>query len=240
MALSVQIARDVFRIPLLPHDLLSVYALRDEDGQITLVDAGLSTSPGRIATALDEIGAGRPDVTRIIATHNHADHVGGLKKVVKRTAAPVSMHRDDAEDVRNGRPAPLDPTAPLGRLIHRLPWRAAAVPVQQELTDGQMVDVAGGVQVVHTPGHTPGHISLLHLASGTLITGDAIWNMNARRTWPVFAACSNAALTRKTAATLGDLEYQTAAFTHGPEIRGAGREAVRDFLARPRGFRLLL
>ena len=37
MALSVQIARDVFRIPLLPHDLLSVYALRDEDGQITLV-----------------------------------------------------------------------------------------------------------------------------------------------------------------------------------------------------------
>jgi hypothetical protein len=47
-------------------------------------------------------------------------------------------------------------------------------------------------------------------------------------------------LTQQTAQRLADLEYSTAAFTHGPEIRGTGRQAVRSFLARPRSFRMLL
>jgi hypothetical protein len=50
------------------------------------------------------------------------------------------------------------------------------------------------------------------------------------------AFCTNAALTQQTAATLGDLEYTTAAFTHGPEIQVTGREAIREFLAHPRTF----
>jgi hypothetical protein len=64
--------------------------------------------------------------------------------------------------------------------------------------------------------------------------------MNARRTWPVMAFCSDGALSQQTANRLGELEYSTAAFTHGPEIRENGREAIRSFLARPRGFRMLL
>lgn len=239
MSLSVAIARGVYRVPLLPRDLLNVYVLTDDDGQVTLVDAGLATSPKRILAALTEIGAGRVDVTRIIATHSHLDHVGGLKAVAERTGSPVAVHADDAADVRDGRGAPLDPALPLGRLMHRQPVGSAAVPVEEELHDGQVLPIAGGLEVVHTPGHTPGHISLLHRPSATLITGDAIWNMNSRRTWPVFAGCSDGHQTKQTAARLGDLEYRTAAFTHGPEIRDTGRDAVRAFLARPRGFRLL-
>jgi glyoxylase-like metal-dependent hydrolase (beta-lactamase superfamily II) len=103
------------------------------------------------------------------------------------------------------------------------------------MSDGELLD-GSALRVHHTPGHTPGHCSLLHEPSGTLITGDAIWNMRSRRTWPVLAFCTNAALTQETAATLGDLEYRTAAFTHGPEIRGTGREAIREFLAKPSSF----
>ncbi len=238
MALSVLIAPGVYRIPLLPYDLLNVYALTDDDGQVTLVDAGLPTSSGRIMTALAEIGAGRVDVTRIIATHNHVDHVGGLKAVAGRTGSPVAVHADDAQDVRDGRGSPMDPAIPLGRLLHRQPVGSGGVPVSEELHDGQLLPVAGGLEVVHTPGHTPGHISLLHRPTETLITGDAIWNMNSRRTWPIFASCSDGQQTKQTAERLGDLEYRTAAFTHGPEIRDTGREAIRSFLVQPRGFRL--
>jgi glyoxylase-like metal-dependent hydrolase (beta-lactamase superfamily II) len=92
------------------------------------------------------------------------------------------------------------------------------------------------LRVHHTPGHTPGHCSLVHEPSRTLITGDAIFNMRARRTWPMLAFCTNAQLTKETAHTLADLEYDAVAFTHGPEIREAGRDAIRAFLSQPRRF----
>jgi glyoxylase-like metal-dependent hydrolase (beta-lactamase superfamily II) len=239
MALSTEIAPGLVRIPVVPMDLVNVFALRDDDGQVTLVDAGLAGSPERVLTALSEMGASADDVTRIVVTHAHSDHVGGLAGLVRRTQADVAVHREDADDVREGRGAPLDRTRGVGRLLSRLPGGDAA-PVASELQDGQVLDVAGGLRVLHTPGHTPGHVSLLHLPTATLITGDAIWNMNARRTWPVMAFCTNRALTKQTAHLLGDEEYETAAFTHGPEIRGGGREAVRAFLRQPRGFRMLL
>jgi glyoxylase-like metal-dependent hydrolase (beta-lactamase superfamily II) len=108
------------------------------------------------------------------------------------------------------------------------------VAVAQELSDGDVLPVAGGIQVIHTPGHTPGHISLLHSDSGVLITGDAIFNMLSRRTWPFAAFCTSFTQTTQTAHVLGELEYETAAFTHGPEIRDTGRDAVRAFLAKAR------
>ena len=85
---------------------------------------------------------------------------------------------------------------------------------------------------MHTPGHTPGHISLLHQPSGVLITGDAIWNMRSKMTWPVAAFCTSFRENKQTAHVLGEIEYAVAAFTHGPEIRDDAREQVRGFLRR--------
>jgi glyoxylase-like metal-dependent hydrolase (beta-lactamase superfamily II) len=95
-----------------------------------------------------------------------------------------------------------------------------------------VLDVGGGLRVLHTPGHTPGHMSLLHEPTRVLITGDSIWNMLGRRTWPISALCTDFALTKRTAHVLGEADYDVAAFTHGPEIREGAREAVRDFLRR--------
>ena len=85
--------------------------------------------------------------------------------------------------------------------------------------------------MVHTPGHSPGHASYLHEDSGVLITGDAIFNVLGLR-WPPRMLCSNFVMTQETAHRLGELQYTTAAFTHGPEIRDRPREAIRKFLAR--------
>ena len=236
---AVPIAPGLVRIPLVPMDLVNAFALRDQDGQVTLVDTGLKGSPERILAALAEWGAAPDDVTRIVITHAHSDHAGGVAALAERTGADVAVHGEDADDVQAGRSAPLDPSGWMGRIMRRAGGSDPA-PVTSVLHDGQVLDVAGGLRVLHTPGHTPGHVSLVHLASGTLITGDAIWNMNARRTWPVLAFCTDRALTTQTAQRLADEEYETAAFMHGPEIRGRGREAVREFLRRPRGFRMFL
>ncbi len=235
-AAAIPLAPGVWRVPTVPRDLINTVVFRDDDGQVTLVDTGLKQAPARILAALAEIGSGPPDVTRILLTHAHADHAGGLADLVRRTGAGVGVHRDDAEGIRHGRSAPLDPHTTAGRLLRRNVGFAAA-PVAEELHDDQLLDVAGGLRVVHTPGHTPGHVSLLHEPTRVLITGDAIWNMRARMTWPVFAFCTDARLTQATAHRLGELEYDLVAFTHGPEIRAGAREAVRGFLAAPRRFR---
>ena len=232
-AAAVPLAPGVWRIPLIG-DFVNGFMLRDGDGQVTLVDMGVKSSGRKIMAALASVGSGPSDVTRLLLTHCHPDHAGGAAFVAEQTGRPVDVHAEDAEYVRTGTQPDADPSSGLGKLLRRLPQpKNATVPVGEELTDGQVVPFAGGIRVVHTPGHSPGHVSYLHEESGTLITGDAIFNVLGMR-WPPRMLCSNFTMTQQTAERLAELEYSTAAFTHGPEIRERPREAIRAFLARAR------
>lgn len=226
---AVQLAPGVWRIPTAPADLVSSFAFVDDDGQVTLVDAGTKRAPRRILAGLEHIGVAPSDVTRLLVTHAHPDHIGGLATMRGRTGATVAVHERDAAYVREGKGPVLDRSTLGGRLFRRNRG-SAPTPVEDELVDGQVLDVGGGLRVVHTPGHSPGHVALLHQASGVLITGDSIWNMRSRMTWPVPTFCTDVAMAKETAYVLAELEYQVAAFTHGPEIREGAREAVRGFL----------
>ena len=145
--------------------------------------------------------------------------------------AGVDAHEADTAYLRAGSPPPRDTSTTSGRIFARLPENGfSPVSVATVLTDGDLIPVAGGIRVVHTPGHTPGHGSLLHEPSGVLITGDSIFNIASRRTWPLAAFCTSYAQSKATAHLLGDLEFGVAAFTHGPEIRDRARERIRDFL----------
>jgi glyoxylase-like metal-dependent hydrolase (beta-lactamase superfamily II) len=234
MPAAISIGPDIWRVPTTPWDLVNTFLLRAPDGSFTVVDTGMRNAPRRILAALAELGAAPADVTGIVLTHAHLDHAGGAAEVADRTGRGVTVHDDDAEYVRTGASPPPDGTARLGRLVRLVPSAFGPAPVARTMRDGELVEP--GLRVHHTPGHTPGHCSLLHEPSGTLITGDSIWNMRSRRTWPVLAICTSGRQTEQTAAVLADLEYTTAAFTHGPEIRGTGREAIREFLAHPRRF----
>ena len=225
----MQLAPGVWRIATAPRDLVNSFALVEDDGQVTLVDAGQKRAAPRIVTGLAHIGVAPADVTRILVTHAHPDHVGGLSALRGRTGATVAVHERDAAYVREGKGPVLDRATLGGRLMRRNRG-AAPTPVEDELVDGQLLDVAGGLRVVHTPGHTPGHVSLLHEPSGVLITGDSIFNAFSRMRWPFAMLCTDSALSRRTAHVLGELDYRVAAFTHGPEIRDGAREAVRGFL----------
>jgi glyoxylase-like metal-dependent hydrolase (beta-lactamase superfamily II) len=223
----------IYRIPTLG-DFINTFVLIDDDGQITLVDCGLKRAPARIVRGLAALGKHPSDVTRIVLTHAHNDHAGGAAEIIDHSQATgVFAHEADAGFLRSGTMPVRGASTGLGRLLSRLPSGGFS-PIEQveELHNGRVLDIAGGVQVVHTPGHTPGHVSLLHPQSGVLITGDAIFNMNARMTWPFSLFCTSFEQTRRTAHLLADLAYQTAAFTHGPEIAGTGREAIRGFLKR--------
>jgi glyoxylase-like metal-dependent hydrolase (beta-lactamase superfamily II) len=227
----VALGSGVYRIPT-AGDFINSFAFVEADGSVTLVDTGTSFASKRIVNGLAQFGKHPHDVQRIVLTHAHSDHVGSAARLLPDTGADgAEVHADDADFVRQGRSAPS--ATALASMFTRLPGMGfRPCPVTATLTDGQVLDVAGGIVVHHTPGHTPGHVSLLHPDSGVLITGDSIFNMSGRMTWPFKAFCTDFPLNRRTSAVLADLDYTTAAFTHGPQIDTSAREAVRGFLRR--------
>lgn len=228
----VELAPGVWRVPTLGSSAINAFAFVDDDGTVTLVDAGLKGAPRRLVASLSEMGKRPSDVTRILITHAHPDHGGGARSMRERTGAPVHVHEDDAHYLRDGRTPPPDPAQPLAKVIGMLSRSQPSAPVDETFLEGDVIGVAGGVRVLHTPGHSPGHCSFLHEQSGILITGDALFNFRHRISYSMSFACSNFAQSKETADRLGEADYEIAAFSHGPEIRDHARDAVRAFLMR--------
>ena len=218
---AVRLADGVWRIPTTPGDMINSFALADSDGGVTLVDAGLSYKPARtrLLAGLRAIGAGPQDVRRIVITHAHPDHTGGLAALVKLTGgADVLAHEREAIYLSDGR----SPRTSRGKSRS-----FAKAPVTTAFQDGS--ELPGGLRAVHTPGHSPGHTALLHADSGVLITGDAVLNLRGVRYAPGFL-CTDPDRNRSSADRLGDLDFEVAAFTHGPELRRGAKARLRQLL----------
>jgi glyoxylase-like metal-dependent hydrolase (beta-lactamase superfamily II) len=226
---AVQLARNVWRIPTAPFDLINSFLFADDDGSLTLVDAGLKRGEKSVLGALAGLGKSPEDVQRIVLTHAHPDHAGGLAGMKRATGADVHAHDRDAVYLQRGKPPQLDTTRLSGRILNRARGGFGKVEVAETFQDGELLPIGGGLRVVHTPGHSPGHVSLLHEPTRVLITGDALFNVRGLRYSPAWF-CTDIRLSRETADRLGDLEYDTVAFTHGEHIASGAREAVRAFL----------
>jgi glyoxylase-like metal-dependent hydrolase (beta-lactamase superfamily II) len=214
-------------------DFVNSYLVAGADGSLVLVDAGTKRAPKALLGALASLGKAPGDVTHLLLSHAHNDHAGGLAEVQAATGASVHTHEREAVYVREGRMPAVDRSTRGGRLLARVPGRAtgfAPVAEMETFVDGAELPVAGGIAVVHTPGHTPGHCSFLHPSSGVLITGDAIFNVRGLR-WSPASACTDVRLSRTSAARLGELDFSVAGFTHGPHVSTGAQAAVRAFLA---------
>ncbi len=226
----VEIAPGVHRVAVAPRDSVNVFIVADDNGALTLVDAGWRTAPRRVLAAVRELGRAPREVEHIVITHAHHDHAGGLAELVAQTGAEVAVHERDALHVRIGRPPRNAGGGPIGRAADRVRYgRFAAVDVDREFADGELLKAGGGLRVVHTPGHTPGHSSLLHEPTGTLFVGDALFNLRGLG-WPWHFFCTDPSLSRRTAQRLAELDFDLVGFAHGRELRGGAREAVRSFL----------
>jgi glyoxylase-like metal-dependent hydrolase (beta-lactamase superfamily II) len=232
-AAAIELAPGVWRIPT-TGDFFNSFAFVDGDGTVTLVDAGLPGVTRRILAGLAAMGRRPEDVERILVTHAHPDHIGSARKVRARTGASLHVHDHDASFVREGRMPPRDPAHPLARVLSFVQRRQPRCAVDDTFTDNDLLPVAGGLRVLHTPGHSPGHCAFLHEPSGVLITGDAVMNLFGRRRWSYVTSCTDYRMCQDTADRLGEPDYEVAAFTHGPEIREHARDEIREFLLRKR------
>ena len=227
--IALEVVPGMYQIPL---GYVNAYLLVD-GAEVTLVDAGLPWRHRRILEAADELGHAPQAIRSIVITHLHADHTGGLKALQERTGARVYAHPVDAQEIRRGvsmRPIGSEGTL-LGRVISAanrfLPIPSApAAAVDVEVGDGDTIEVAGGLRVIHAPGHSAGQIALRWPKhGGVLIAGDAAGNMFGLG-HPTFYEDESAG--HATARRLASLEYDAAVFGHGAPIRSGAARRFRD------------
>ena len=157
--------------------MVNLYFIGDADDWI-LVDAGLPMSAGRIIHAAERrFGRDNPP-NAIVLTHGHFDHVGSLRRVADQWDVPIYAHELEMPYLtgRSDYPPP-DPTVGGGifsRLSPMYPRHASDFrPRIRELPADGSVPGAQGWRWIHTPGHSPGHVSLFRDSDRTLIAGDA-------------------------------------------------------------------
>jgi glyoxylase-like metal-dependent hydrolase (beta-lactamase superfamily II) len=172
-ATGVKVVDNVY---LVPRITANPYLIVDEDG-LTLIDAGLPGSHKMILSYIARLGKTPYDVKRIILTHSDLDHVGGLAAIHKATGARTFASQIEAEAIALGRSS--KPTAPgqrisLVRRVYRTLFKAKPQVIDEVVTDGQVLPVLGGLRVLDTAGHAPGHISLFAPAAGVLFCGDSM------------------------------------------------------------------
>ena len=154
-----------------------------DDANIILIDTGLPGQLELIRDAVEKAGVSFEGITTVILTHHDMDHIGSAK-LLRESGAEIWAHELEApyiqgdelspklvkmeerfQELSDGERAFLERVKAGAPMFH--------VHVDRKLKDGETLPCCGGIEIIHMPGHTPGHIALRLLASDILVAGDA-------------------------------------------------------------------
>lgn len=201
-----------------------------EDGGLTLIDGGLPGDGSKVLNYISRLGHAPQDLQRIILTHSHPDHSGPMKELSRLSGASITIHWSDTRYRAKtgerwlhypGQPPAFDWNLPFFRRI----------PVHETIEDGQVLPVMGGLQVLHTPGHTPGSVCLHLPEHGVLFTGDMLLANGRRFRRPVYFPGTDLEDYRASMDRLAGLTFDTACVGHGDALLEDGSVRLQEMLA---------
>jgi glyoxylase-like metal-dependent hydrolase (beta-lactamase superfamily II) len=169
-------------------------------GEAAVVDTGVEGSADDIEQVLSAAGLDWAAVGHVILTHKHPDHVGSVADVLDRAAdaTPYAGHAD-----------------------------IPAIDAPREITAVADGDQIFGLQMITTPGHTPGHISVLDRAGGVLVAGDALTGAQGGVTGPNPRFTEDMDTANKSVRKLAGYTFETVVFGHGEPLEtGADAEVA--------------
>ena len=152
-----------------PAQFVNVYLVYGNG--ITVIDTGFNGSEKLIYEDIRATGQDPADIGLIILTHSHPDHTGAAKAICDLTGCAVAAHSRDAPAIED-----IDPMLLKSPAAGVPPMVGGPVPVGRILNEGDTVHFGKGLsaEVLHTPGHSPGSISLLLREEMALFTGDTV------------------------------------------------------------------
>lgn len=219
---DVKLADDVYVLPIprgadQPDNPLNLTLILDEDHGPTLVDTAYPDRTEAIAAGLDEAEIEIRDLQRIIITHQDLDHIGSAAALARESGAQVLAHPEDEPYIDGTRrllkltPEMLEQRPQMREMFERL----EPVSVGERIEDGDRLDLAGGMRVIFTPGHTPGHISLYLEKPKILVAGDALTSKEGKLNGPVPAMTLDTQTANESVEKLAGLEPDTIICYHG-------------------------
>lgn len=207
------------------------YLVEEADGTLTLVDAGMQADGKRILEFITSAMSRRPsDVKTIAVTHCHVDHTRGLAAVKSATGGRVAVHEADADFV-SGKERYPSPRGAMGILFKAMsPFKSAPVEPDVRLKDG---DSIGGLEVIHTPGHTPGSISLYYRQNKVLFIGDTARFRSGKLEGPPSRFTQRMDQAKSSLERLSSLDFEVMLSGHGDPLKSADApRMLKDLSAR--------
>lgn len=173
--------------------------------EATVVDTGTDAGPEHVGEALTAAQLGWSDVRHVILTHKHPDHAGGLAGVLgEATGAKAWAGEADITAIESPRPLEI-------------------------ATDGAEIF---GLQIIGTPGHTPGHISVYDAGARILVTGDAVvGGEGGGLAGPNEEFTEDMAIAHASVRKLAGLDVDTILVGHGDPVENGGSQAMEELAA---------
>ncbi|NJC74263.1 MBL fold metallo-hydrolase [Planosporangium thailandense] len=224
------------------------WVLVTDGTDVTLVDSGYPGDRARVAASLEAIGRSPADLSAILLTHGHPDHIGSVEHLRRVHRLPVRVHEREVANARGQRIEQVS-EATLLRMLWRpdvMVWlfdvlrlkgaRPERLRDLEPFTAGRL-DVPGAPVAVPTPGHTSGHTSFHLPDRGALLVGDALMTGHAlaRQSGPQLLPAffnTDTAQARASLERLRGLAAEVVVPGHGPAFHGSPDVAVRQALDR--------
>jgi glyoxylase-like metal-dependent hydrolase (beta-lactamase superfamily II) len=164
-------------------DVVNCYLL-EQNGQLTLVDAGLPGQWRELQQELRRMGRSLDDIRAVLLTHGDTDHIGFAARLHREHGTPLYVHQLDAPRARgeikkaNSGWGPIKLWPLLGFLAYSAPRGGLNVPPTREVqalpTSGVALDLPGSPRVIALPGHTPGSVAYHFPSASAVCVGDAM------------------------------------------------------------------
>ena len=237
MRTPIRIAPGIYRLG----SAMVNWYLVEEEGRLTVVDAGVPRQARGLEEALGAIAHGIGDIDALILTHAHSDHTG-VAGFLRARDIPVHVQAGDRQLLTDFKP-PRNEASLLPYLRHPTAWRLLAhlarggalkpptVGDPVHFADGDVLDVPGRPHVIHMPGHTDGHCAFLFERASALLVGDALctWNPLTGRVGPQIMPSAFNLSGERSLESLGRIEGVEADFVlpgHGEPWTAGPAEAV--------------
>lgn len=213
----------------------------------TLIDTGMPGSESAIRAYAQQAGISVTPLQAIILTHQDIDHIGSLPGFMEDAGTEsfnVYAHEDDRDTIDGKAPLLKFPSERLKTELDTLPdevriqfenifVRPSKPNVTRLLADGETLPIGGGLTVIHTPGHTPGHISLYHQASKTLIAGDALVIQNGELQGSSPYSTVNMQQALRSLEKFKPFDIEAVICYHGGLLRGNINKRIADLTVQP-------